>query len=150
MKSLKEELKGLSIIGTARKLGEWGTAFGVFWLVILPKIEDSQDDRIEKYHAEDNSKVKFRTLLSEELEVKSDRIHIHLRNKFDELDSLKTNLDYIFAWVKDEVEKITPRLFIHKGREFWLDEKGELHAVHRGEDGRGMYFSNNKWNNIFW
>ena len=150
MKSLKDELKEISIWGSIRKLGEWGTAFGVFWFFILPKIQESQDERIEKFHQEDNSKIKFRTLLSTEFGVNEDRVHIYLNDELTQIKGLKADFYEVFGWIKDEMDVITPRLIIIEHKEFWLDVTGELNRVHRDQNGRGQYFSDGKWNFIYW
>lgn len=154
MKSLKEEVKGLSIWGTIFKLGEWGTAFLVFYSVILPRIEDSQDARIELFHAEDNLKVQFRSLIEDETGWKKDRIHIKINDDHLEQKLIKKDLykGGIISWVKLEMEEIRPHLIIIDGSEYWRISRKVRFAVHRlPEDNyRGKYFANKKWNWIYY
>lgn len=150
MENLKDKLKEITFWGVIGKLGEWGTAFLVFWLVILPKVEDSQDARIEKFHEDDNSKIKFRMLMSDEFDIPSDRIHIFLKDENDKFHELEGDFYSVFEWIKDEKETVHPRLIYENDSEYWIDKNGKKHEVHRAEDGRGSYFFRGKWHLIFW
>ena len=145
-----EQAKKNKLLKIGARAGEWCTAFGVFWFIMLPMMQKSQDERIEKFHALDSSKVSFRSLMSKEFGIDSDRIHIYLKNQDDKIKHLENRLELIFPHLDEEINSITPRLIVKNSAEYWVALDGEYYRVQRnGETGDGFYWFNGDWKQIF-
>jgi hypothetical protein len=132
-----------------RKFLEYGALFVALWQFGLPAANDYVDSRVEEYHKKHSSTATFRTLLSAEMNIPEDRIHIEFGNWYKNYNQFRDTVNKFLPYIKEELTVIRPRLIVKKGVEFWIAADGQEYRVHRLADGSGSYFANNQWHYIF-
>ena len=137
-----------ALISWGKKLAEYATIFAVYWFFGRPAADNFVDGRIDIHQqaveAADATKISFRTLLSKEIDVPSDRIHI-------EFGKMYNGLAVIEEWIpmlEAESESIRPRLEIIDEEEWWIANDNKAYRVTRN-GGAGFFWRNGQWNPIF-
>ena len=131
---------------TIRKTVEYAGIALAVWQLGIPAAEKYIDSRVEQTVSK---KVSFRKALSEELSIPEDRIHIEIAAWIHSINDLNEQVVGIIPHIEEEIMFVHPRLIVKPQGEFWINQKGEEHRVHRMPDGSGMYFDNNMWNYIY-
>lgn len=159
--AIKKWLGDNPVVAISKKLAEYGAIAAVFWLYLLPKLEDKIQAEIaadnEKQKQEESSKIPFRTLMANEVGVQSDRVHIYMgeiaRATMAATDSINKFSEYWVPYLEqmlDEKENnIEPRLIIIDDEEWWLADNNKMYRVTRNEADEGFYFFEGEWKPIF-
>lgn len=142
-----------ALIGLVKKLLEYAALFTAFWTLGRPAAEDYVDDRITTYHKVDATKTSFRTLLSEEIGVQPDRIHIKFGEMYNNLNQALVDIEAFsgtyLPMLEHESSVIRPRLEIRDNGPWWIDDEDEEYRVTYNADGHGYYYKNGAWIPIF-
>jgi hypothetical protein len=133
------------LVYSVRKVVEYSAIFLAAWQLGVPAANQYIDNRIK----ENYKKESFREVLSRDLNVPSDRVHVLISNWFKEHEQLVIDFNKIKPHVISEITNIHPRLIIKNGLEYWVANDGIEYMVHRTPDGLGVYFINNKWEYIY-
>ena len=140
------------------KILEWGTIITGLWALGLPAANDHIDSRIELYEEArlelEGQKTPFRVLLSQEMGVPSDRVHIaigQIKHDVDSaLDSVQHFSNFWIPYLRTEKNRIRPRLIITEdGDEYWIADDNKAYRVERNDEGYGFYRQNGEWKPIF-
>lgn len=152
-KELKHAFLGDNVLITVgKKLAEWGAIVTAVWFFGAPAAEDYVDDRIaihdQERREEEGKQTPFRVLLSQEMGVPSDRVHIvigQMKHNMDAaLDSVQKFNNTWIPYLQDEKNTIRPQLIIRDGRPWWLAEDGLEYQVENG-----FYYKDGDWKPIF-
>lgn len=128
-----------------RKFVEYSAIFLAAWQLGVPAANVYIDGRIKEF----NKKESFREILSKELNIPNDRVHILISNWHKEYQEKMVDFDKIRTHVNEEINNIHPRLIIINGVEYWVANDGIKYMVHRTPQGDGVYFRNNNWEHIY-
>lgn len=137
-------------IYSIRKIVEYGALFVAAWQLGVPAANHWHEQRTEAYMDEHKSSKPFREVLSEEWGVKTDRVHIYMKNQDDKLNDVAKKIISIESHVQNEITNPSPSVILMNGKEFWKDIDGDTYRIHRSEDGRGSYFKEGMWRYIYW
>lgn len=124
-------------IYTVRKLIEYVGILLAVWQFGLPALNVYVEDRIKVYEEEHKSSKSFRTLLSEEMDIPADRIHIAIGKWWVSHVEHEELVDAIYPLLEEELETIRPRLIINPAtmRAKWYHSDNELYDASLGQDG---------------
>lgn len=129
-----------------RKLVEYAGIAIAVWQLGLPALNVYIEERIVAYNKEHNAEKSFRTLLSEETQIPSDRIHIVFGEWFNKHKQQEKLLDSIFPIIQEEVVCIMPRLrILPSGRGKWTHVDGQDYDAYIGEDGFYWFYNHGLW-----
>jgi len=129
-----------------RKLIEYGGIFLAVWQFGLPALNVYVEERIKAYEDEHNSSKSFRTLLSEEMGIPADRIHIYIGEWAKQHEQSEGLLDEMFPILEAEVNNIRPRLeILPGGRAKWYHTDGESYDASIGQDGLFWFYLKGIW-----
>jgi len=158
----KEVITGIfgdkPIIAVIKKVLEYGAIVGGIWAFGLPAVREQMRGEIESYHHNleevEKDKIPFRRLLSQEMGVPEDRVHIvmgEMKLMIDaSVDSVKKFSEHWIPYLEDEKINIRPRLeILPDGEEWWVADDNKRYRVTRLEDGYGQYFKGGIWRYIF-
>ena len=137
-------------IYSIRKLVEYGALFMAAWQLGIPAANHWHEQQTEIYMDEHKSSKPFREVLSEEWDVKTDRVHIYMKTQDDKLNDVAKRLISIEDHVQNEIQHPSPGVILINGKEFWKDIDGDTYRIHRSEEGRGAYFKEGSWKYIYW
>lgn len=129
-----------------RKVVEYAGLGLALWQLGIPALNNYIEERIAAYEDEHNSAKSFRTLLSEETNIPSDRIHIKFGEWYNSHQEHEKLVEAIYPILEEESTCIIPRLIIlPTGRVKWRHTDGELYDATLGDDGFHYFWHQAQW-----
>jgi hypothetical protein len=128
-----------------RKFVEYAGLALALWQLGIPALDAWYEKKREAYDLKYH-KTPFRTLLSEEMEVPVDRLHIYMGEWAKQHEASEDLLDEVFPILESEVNNIRPRLeILPGGRAKWFHIDGEVYDASIGQDGMFWFHLNGVW-----
>jgi hypothetical protein len=119
---------------TLRKLVEYAGLFVAIWQFGIPAANQWYEERREAYDKKYH-KVPLRQLLSEEMEIPEDRLHIYFGEWSKSHEESEELIDAVYPLLEQEVNNIRPRLeILPGGRATWYHTDGEQYDASIGVD----------------
>ena len=132
-------------IYAVRKLVEYAGLALALWQLGVPALDAWYVEKREaydiKYHKEP-----FRKLISDEMKVPVDRVHIIIGNWYTDHEKSEELIDAIYPLLESEVNNIRPRLeILPSGRAKWYHTDGEAYDASIGQDGKYWFYLGGIW-----
>lgn len=129
-----------------RKLVEYAGIGLALWQLGVPALNNYVEERIEAYEKEHKSTKSFRSLLSEETGIPSDRIHMVFGQWYNSHLAFEKLVDDVSPILEEEKTCIIPRLIVQpNGRVKWRHADGELYDASVRQDGFHWFYYNHEW-----